>query len=118
VETNGTSKRRHEGKNANRPQFIWNVYLRDGVVAPPEGTFPDFYEAFTQLHLGQLSVSIKCKSRDQRDGVINSKTDNITWDIHSSFPRVDEDLVIGGIARHWREFEYLFISIGATRDVD
>jgi hypothetical protein len=66
-----------------------------------EGMLPNFHEAFTQLHLGQLRASLKCTSRDRRDGGIDPDTYNIIlWDRVSPRPRVDEDLGIGGIASH------------------
>jgi hypothetical protein len=61
---------------------------------------PNFHEAFTQRHFGQLLPLVKCIGRDRRDGGIYSNADNILRDSNSSFPRVDEDLGIGGIARH------------------
>jgi hypothetical protein len=56
--------------------------------AKPEGNFPNFHE---QLHLGQLSASIKCTIGDRRDGGINTKTDHIMWDSSSSWASADED---------------------------
>jgi hypothetical protein len=78
------------------------------MVAINKGPFPNFYEAFTQLHIDQLLAFKKCTSRDRRDGGINSNADHILRNNSSSLPRVDEDLGIdrgdlgiGGIARHW-----------------
>jgi hypothetical protein len=70
------------------------------MVAILEGPLPDFNEAFTQLHLGQLLASVKCFSGDRRDGGIDPNADHIPWDSSSSLPRVDEDLGIGIAARH------------------
>ena len=64
VETNGSSKRAIEGIIFNPPQRVRDVYLRHRVVAPTEGTVPNFHEAFTQLHLGQLRTFIEGTSRD------------------------------------------------------
>jgi hypothetical protein len=69
------------------------------VFTASEGTVPNFHEAFTQLHLGQLLAFTKCTSRDERDGGIDPNTDGIVRNNRSSRPRVDEDLGIGGIAR-------------------
>jgi hypothetical protein len=68
------------------------------VVAITEGTFPNFHNAFTQLHLGQLLAFVKCTSRDRRDGGINSNTFDISRDSVSSLPRVNENLGIHGIS--------------------
>jgi hypothetical protein len=73
------------------------------MVAPLEGTTPNFHEAFTQLHLGQLRPSFKCVSRDRRDGGINSNTLYILRDSVSPRPRVDEDLGIRSITGHGNE---------------
>jgi hypothetical protein len=73
------------------------------VVAITEGTFPNFYEAFTQLHLGQLLAFEKCVSRDRRDGGINSNTFDISRDSVSSLPRVNENLGIHGISHDEEE---------------
>jgi hypothetical protein len=62
------------------------------MVAVSEGIFPYFHEAFTQLHLGQLLASIKCVSRDRRDGGIDPNADHILRNHSSSLPRVNEDL--------------------------
>jgi hypothetical protein len=70
------------------------------VAAILEGTLPNFYDAFTQLHLGQLLASDKCISRDRRNGGIDTSMDHIVWNSLSSSPRVDKDLSIGDIARH------------------
>jgi hypothetical protein len=59
---------------------------------------PNFHEAFTQLHLGQLLPLKKCMSGDRRDGGIDPNADNIMRMTLSSLPSVDEDLVIVGIA--------------------
>jgi hypothetical protein len=63
---------------------------------------PNFHEAFTQLHLGQLLASFKCTSGDRRDGGIDSKMYDILRNTVSTRPNVDEDLGIGGggIAGH------------------
>jgi hypothetical protein len=70
------------------------------MVAIPEGTRPNFDEAFTQLHLGQLLPLVKCTSGDRRDGGMDPNTDHIVWNYLSSVSRVDEDLGISGIAGH------------------
>jgi hypothetical protein len=64
------------------------------MVAPLKGTFPNFHDAFTQLDLRQTLASVKCKSRDPRDGGIDPNTDNILRNFSSSLPRVDEDVAI------------------------
>ena len=56
------------------------------MVAKTEGIFPNFHEAFIQLHLGQLLASFKRTSRDRRDGGIDPNTDYILWNIRSSLP--------------------------------
>jgi hypothetical protein len=61
------------------------------MVAPSEGIVPNFHDAFTQLHLGQLLASVKCTSGDRRD--IDPNTDHIDRNSLSSCPSVDEDLV-------------------------
>jgi hypothetical protein len=63
-----------------------------------EGSKPYLNEAFTQVHLGQLLAYMKCVSADRRDGGIDPNTDHILRNFSSSFPRVDEDVGIGGIA--------------------
>jgi hypothetical protein len=68
------------------------------MAAIRKGPLPDFHEAFTQLYLGQLVAVVKCIRGDRRDGGINPNADNITR--HSLASGVDEDLGIGGIARH------------------
>jgi hypothetical protein len=70
------------------------------MFTPPEGPFPNFHEAFTQLHLGQLLAFIKCISGDRRDGGIDSDTCNILRDIVSTRTGVDEDLGININAGH------------------
>jgi hypothetical protein len=70
------------------------------MVAIPEGPLPNFHDAFTQLHLGQLLAFEKCFIRDRRDGGIYPNTDDIKWNFISSLPRVDEDVAVGSIARH------------------
>jgi hypothetical protein len=70
------------------------------MVAPLEGTTPNFHEAFTQLHLGQLFALEKCIVGDRRDGGINPNTFYILRDSNSFFPRVDEDLGISSITGH------------------
>jgi hypothetical protein len=67
------------------------------MVAPLEGFFPNFNEAYTQLHLGQLITFVKCTSRDRHDGGIDPKVDHIVWNLRSSRPRVEEDV---GLAVH------------------
>jgi hypothetical protein len=60
-----------------------------------EGSYPNFHEAFTQLHLGQLLALLKCLNRDRRDGGINPNTYDILRDIVSTHATpVDEDLGI------------------------
>jgi hypothetical protein len=61
------------------------------MVTIPEGIIPNFHEAFTQLHLGQLLAFVKCTSRDRRDGGIDSNTDHISRDYVSTRTCVDED---------------------------
>ena len=100
VETNGTSKREIEGTIANPPECDGNVDLRYRMAAVREGIPPNFHDAFTQLHLGQLLALVKCVSRNRRDGGINSNTFYILRDSVSPRPRVDEDLGIDGIAGH------------------
>ena len=99
METNRTSKRVPEGPIVDPPKRGGNVDFRDGLAAIIERIFPDFHEAFTQLHLGQLHASVKCLSMDRRDGGIYSYTDDIVWNYLSSSSRVDEDLGIS-IAGH------------------
>jgi hypothetical protein len=67
------------------------------VVATPEGSTPNFYEAFAQLYLGQLVATHKCDIGDRRDGGIDQNTYHIKRYTLSSWTRVDEDL---GIDRH------------------
>jgi hypothetical protein len=62
------------------------------VFATPKGTFPDFHEAFTQLHLGQLPAYLKCIIGDRRDGGIDPNADDIARSL-STRPSVDEGLV-------------------------
>jgi hypothetical protein len=62
------------------------------IIAPPEGTFPNFHEAFTQLHLGQLIASVKCMRGDRRDGGIDPNTDHIVRNFISSSSSIDEDI--------------------------
>jgi hypothetical protein len=69
------------------------------MVAPPEGTGPNFNEAFTQLHLGQLMASFKCTIGDRRDGGIDPNADYILRRTISARPGVDEDLGNVSIAR-------------------
>jgi hypothetical protein len=69
------------------------------MVATLEGTFPNFHEAFTQLHLGQSLSLVKCVIGDRRDGWIDPNAFHILRNNSSHFPRVDEDLGIGGFAR-------------------
>jgi hypothetical protein len=71
------------------------------MAAIMKGTFSNFHEAFTQLHLGQLLPLVKCFSRDRRDGGIDPNADHIIWSNSSSLPCVDEDFGIGGIGRDW-----------------
>jgi hypothetical protein len=69
------------------------------MVAPSEGTTPNLYEAFTQLHLGQPLALAKCTSGDRRDGGIDPNTDYILRrTLSTSRPDVDEDL--GNASRH------------------
>jgi hypothetical protein len=70
------------------------------VVAPPEGTNPNFHEAFTQLNLGQLLALVKYTNGNRRDGGIDPNADYILWNNSSPSSCVDEDLGIGGIVRH------------------
>ena len=101
VETNGTSKRFYEGPFVNPPERGGDVDLRYRMVAPCKGPFPNFQEAFTQLHLGQLLALVKCFIRDRRDGGIDPKADHMLRDNVSDRPHVDENLgIIGGIAGH------------------
>jgi hypothetical protein len=75
---------------------------------------PNFHEAFTQLHLGQLLAFLKCFSRDRRDGGIDSNTDHILRDFVSTLAtRVDEDRCIGGIVSHGFELAST-VPIGAS----
>ena len=93
VETNGSSEREREGIMVNSPECAGDVYLRNRVItAPREGTFPNFHEAFTQLHLGQLLAFIKCFIGDRSDGGVNPNAYYILGNIDSTRPRVDEDL--------------------------
>jgi hypothetical protein len=69
------------------------------MVAPPEGMFSNFHEAFTQLHLGQPLSLVKCVIGDRRDGGIDPNAYHMLRNNRSHFPRVDEDLGIGGITR-------------------
>jgi hypothetical protein len=62
------------------------------MAAIPEGPFPNFHKAFTQLYLGQLRAFVKCFIRDRHDGGIDSNMDNILRDIVSFFPGVDKDV--------------------------
>jgi hypothetical protein len=62
------------------------------MVAIREGPKPNFHEAFTQFHLGQLLASVKCTNRDRRDEGIDSHTDHIFRSSLSSISGVDEDL--------------------------
>jgi hypothetical protein len=71
------------------------------LFTPTEGIFPNFHEAFTKLDLGQLLASGKCVSRDRRDGGIDPNTYDFSRDIVSPRPRVDEDLGISRIDRHY-----------------
>jgi hypothetical protein len=64
------------------------------MTAIIKGMIPNFHEAFTQLHLGQLLASLKCPSRDRRDGGIDTNTYDIPWDIVSTRPGVDKDIGI------------------------
>ena len=66
-----------------------------------EGPFPNFHDAFTQLHLGQFPAPAKYISRDRRDGGIDQNTDHITRSFQSFLPRVDEDLGIIRIAAYY-----------------
>ena len=68
-----------------------------------EGAFPNFNEAFTQLHLSHLIASKKCQSRDRRYGMIDPNADHIARDSLSARPCVDED----GIARHYYRGKWL-----------
>jgi hypothetical protein len=71
------------------------------MAAIRKGPHPNFHEAFTQLHLGQLIASFKCVSRDRCNGRIDSNTDQISMDsVYSPRPRVDEDLGISSITGH------------------
>jgi hypothetical protein len=71
------------------------------MAATSEGMFPDFHEAFTQLHICKIIEKLKCVSGDRRDRGINPDTEHISWNNSSSNYRVDEDLGIDGIdARH------------------
>ena len=72
-----------------------------------EGPCPDFHDAFTQLHLGQLLAFTKCISRNRRDGGIDPNMDYIMWDSSSSFsgPHVDKDVVIISIASHNTKYD-------------
>jgi hypothetical protein len=73
------------------------------MVAPTKGTFPNFHDAFTLLHLGQLLASVKCFIGYRRNGGINPNEDHIVRNYSlSSLPRVDEDLSIASIVRHLR----------------
>ena len=65
------------------------------MVAPTEGPFPYFNDAFTQLYLGQLLAFVKCTGGDQRDGGIDPNADDIARRSLSTRPRVDEDLGTG-----------------------
>ena len=65
------------------------------MAAIREGVFPDFNEAFAELHLGQLLVIRKCLSGFRLDGWIDMNMENIIRNISSYFPRVDEDLTVG-----------------------
>ena len=73
------------------------------MATPIDGIFPNFHDAFTQLHLGQLIASNKCTIRDRRDGGIDTKADHILQNIVSTqATRVDEDDDLG-IHRQVRE---------------
>jgi hypothetical protein len=79
------------------------------VVAPHEGTNPNFNEAFTQLHLGQLLALEKCTSGDRRDGRINPNTVYIILRrTLSTRPCVDEGL--GNASSHDVVYVLLFSS--------
>ena len=71
------------------------------MAAISEGICPNFHEAFTQLHLGQLLASNKCVSGDRRDGGVDQKADHIVRNFRSPITRVDEDV---GICRHEHAF--------------
>lgn len=57
-----------------------------------------FQRGLAELHLDQLHTSIKCFSRDWRDGGIDDDAYHIVRNSLSSRPGVDEDLAIGSIA--------------------
>jgi hypothetical protein len=63
------------------------------LVAITEGPLPNFNEAFTQLHLGQLLALVKYTRGDRRDGGIDPNADDITRRSLSTKPSEDEDLV-------------------------
>jgi hypothetical protein len=83
------------------------------LVTPLEGTFSNFHEAFTQLHLGQLRATLKYITGDRRDRGIDPNTDHITRNNSSYIPRKDEDLVIirliNTIGRHHTNITSLFL---------
>jgi hypothetical protein len=63
------------------------------MVAPSEGIYSNFHEAFTQLHIGQLVAIPKCIIGNRRDGGINPKTDHIIRNFSSSSTSVDDDII-------------------------
>jgi hypothetical protein len=90
-----------EGKFTNPP---------DCMFTASEGIFPNFNEAFTELHLGQLFAFEKCFIGDRRDGGIDQNAYYILRSIVSVLPCVDEDVSIDySFVRQQENLPVLFV---------
>jgi hypothetical protein len=65
-----------------------------------EGTVPNFYEAFAELHLSQTLALVKCLSGDRCDRRIDPNAYHILRNIVSTRLRVDEYHGIAALGRH------------------